>query len=174
MSEDLVDAAGLSSAVAPTGGDLRTVVHTAAVPTGQLHYATDLAVADIEAALDFLLPRLRDEIEKLDASSAAFRIAVALRQLVTDSAAIARWRLEELAADDFFNALSRRQSEQSLLNAWNRLAEALLPWGREEGYDTAGWRRVSHIDALSAAVQRNQDETYRAKLAERVRKASDR
>ncbi|MFI8178001.1 hypothetical protein ACIF6H_32430 [Streptomyces microflavus] len=112
-------------------------------------HVVDLAAADGTAVIEFLEPRLREQMEG-QYGTPAFKTAFALDGIVRSAANRMEYHCEELAEDDFRDSLDRLDSLHAVQDAWNMLWRAVFPWREEDGYDTARWVHVEYVDPAAA------------------------
>ncbi|WP_328380617.1 hypothetical protein OHB13_38040 (plasmid) [Streptomyces sp. NBC_00440] len=115
-----------------------------------VQYAVDVTLADVDAMCAFLTKQISGTMCSPDSSPAERRFAKAL-DAATFSAFYAAQKVFDV--DDGSALMLHARKER-----WNELCRVLEQWQDFEGYDTARWQRVTHIDEQQAVKQ----EAYRA------------
>ncbi|GGR00972.1 hypothetical protein [Kitasatospora griseola] len=113
----------------------------------QPRYATDITVADVNAAILFLHPWLESELDTRNGTPGA-RFADALDVLVHDAATRIRLQLDHVASrPDVLSEADRLNHLTAVRDDWNLIAAALRPWRHVPGFDRARFRPVRHLSA---------------------------
>ncbi|MFJ6889875.1 hypothetical protein ACIQRC_34215 [Streptomyces californicus] len=112
-------------------------------------HVVDLTAADGAAVIEFLEPRLREQMDSTYGTP-AFKTAFALDGIVRSAASRMEYHCEALAEDDFRDSLDRLDSLHAVQDAWNMLWRAVFPWREEDGYDATRWVHVEYVEPAAA------------------------
>lgn len=120
-----------------------------AEPERTLHYADDISAADVDALAAFLDDRLKALATRHRGQPEEQRATLGLVNVTHHLMSSLRHHLEQRSArpgEAAAEALDRRLDVQ---RDWNLLCEAVSPWRDAEGYDTARWHHLQHLDAAA-------------------------
>ncbi|MCM2423800.1 hypothetical protein [Streptomyces sp. RKAG293] len=122
-----------------------------AEPERTLHYADDISAADVDALAAFIDDRLKALATRHRGQLEEQRATLGLVNVTHHLMSSLRHHLEQRSARPDEASTESFDRRLDIQRDWNLLCEAVSPWRDAEGYDSARWHHLQHLDAAARA-----------------------